>query len=175
MGWFCPFPSSAACGLLADPWRGAALSSFTVLSPAHSSYPGVVSYTMPWQQCPNCGWWRPGGARPPSGPCLPSPRPSRRALTPRPPPSAMLGFSPRIIQEHVSDQDRTYLFGLFDTPSACWFQLPHLRSPYARHLHPFAGHLATPFGMGFGEGDAMKRNSVKRSAFSLNEGKAFSE
>ena len=30
-------------------------------------------------------------------------------------------------------------------------------------------------GTEFGEGDAPKQKSVKRSAFSLNEGKAFSE
>ena len=31
------------------------------------------------------------------------------------------------------------------------------------------------FGTEFGEGDATKQKSVKRSAFPLNEGKAFSE
>ena len=32
-----------------------------------------------------------------------------------------------------------------------------------------------PFGTQFGEGDAMKQKSAKRSAFSSHEGRAFSE
>ena len=42
-------------------------------------------------------------------------------------------------------------------------------------LGPKAPRMTTAFGTEFGEGDEMKQKSMKRSAFSLNHVKAFSE
>ena len=55
------------------------------------------------------------------------------------------------------------LFMFIGSSSPCFF-------PNIRKLEK-----AVAVGTEFGEGDAMKQTSVKKSAFSLNEGKAFSE
>ena len=49
--------------------------------------------------------------------------------------------------------------------------VPSLRDPITESQ----SILEEPPGMEFGEGDATKQKSMKKSAFSLNEGKVFNE